>query len=120
MSFQNNIQVCHRCPRSRAHPSNGGCAGPCPCLADPQKRDIIDIAKAGDCPLKKFKPRRFPLLGDLLATVIRRTGLRWLYSKLFPRKDGKKCGEVGTPCHKRRVAINQVDEKVRDIISGAS
>jgi hypothetical protein len=42
------IQTCHRCKPWSQTQREGGCAGPCPCHFD--GRDIIDHAKAGECP----------------------------------------------------------------------
>lgn len=40
-----NITICHRCPHAQRP-----FAGRVPCLADPQRRDIIELATAGTCP----------------------------------------------------------------------
>jgi len=44
------VHVCHRCHRRQP-----ACVGPCACLADPAKRDIVAMATAGECPLNYFK-----------------------------------------------------------------
>lgn len=52
MAFALNIVICHRCPESQLRQT--GCNGPCACLADPERRDIIEHAESNDCPLDKY------------------------------------------------------------------
>ena len=46
-----NVRACNRC-RHRPRP----CAGPCPCAADPQSRNVGDLAAMGACPLGYHGP----------------------------------------------------------------
>lgn len=114
-----NLKQCRKCPRCQAQPANGGCRGPCACLAHPQREDIHKLAQAhadGDdeaCVLKRFK-RRW-LAGDIIATAIRRTGLKWLHWK-WRQLRNPNAPEDCRRCLKTREAINQVDEKVRNAV----
>jgi hypothetical protein len=49
MPWHENISTCVACKHGNAEKK---CAGACPCQADPRRRDIIELATAGDCPLK--------------------------------------------------------------------
>ena len=54
-----NISICHQC-KHRGPVTDGAC----PCLADPEKRDIVEHAEYTGCPEGKFpksdKPRPEP------------------------------------------------------------
>ena len=84
-SFTDRIKICHRCP-NRQDP----CHGPCPCLSD--GRDIIDHAKAGDCPLGRYTagantgPSAVAPLPDASTAWITTHG-RELWAELHDRPD---------------------------------
>lgn len=87
MSFDANIRACHACPLRQ-----GTCAGPCPCTVD--GRDIIDHAKAHDCPRGNYAARG---LGDVVARVLSVTGVAGVVKAVA----GKDCG-----CAKRQARLN--------------
>jgi hypothetical protein len=80
--------ICHACP-SRRRP----CAGPCPCLADHKKRDIVELVQLHFCPLGKFPNRR---LGSWLSLLARITGAKWLHyqGRRLVARAGKLLGLV--------------------------
>ena len=80
-----NLATCHRCP-NRGRP----CVGPCLCTIS--GRDIVEHAKAGDCPLDRFHaPDRSRGLGDTIAKITSAIGIT-------------PCGE----CSKRQQLLNQL------------
>lgn len=59
MTFAERLRVCHKCEH-RHRP----CRGPCPCLID--GKDIIEHARAGECPKGKYTE---PIQPGLVAKV---------------------------------------------------
>lgn len=94
MSLARNIEKCHRCRHRQAI-----CRGPCPCFADEDRRDIIELAQRHLCPLGKFPHRG---LGDWVAVLARFTGIKWLATR-WARSTGKKCG-----CSGRQEVLNAI------------
>lgn len=74
-----NIKTCHACEFRQKT-----CSGKCPCTID--GRDIIDHARANDCPKKKFSGKR---------TVFRRVQLTILARPETAAHRHKTCIESG-------------------------
>lgn len=64
-----NIQICHRCDSCQALSKNGGCVGPCACLADSERRDIIWHAENNDCPLGKYPGTIRRVIGSIVDAI---------------------------------------------------
>lgn len=63
-SYKDDIAACLGCPLRQAK-----CHGPCPCAVD--GRDIIDHAKAGDCPKSRYmaQPEAVAEIVEVTATT---------------------------------------------------
>lgn len=90
-----NVEICHHCefmPKA--------CNGPCPCLADPQRRNIFDLAAIYECPKHKFPARG---AGDLVKHVLDVTGIGPVAKKCIEKVTGKPCG-----CADRQAKLNRL------------
>jgi hypothetical protein len=97
--FSRNILTCHACPHRQA-----SCRGPCACLKD--NRDIIEHARAHDCPAEKFRARG---LGDTVAWILQRLGVAYLHRRFRARAaPAHAAGKSGCGCLQRREKLNDM------------
>ena len=96
----NAIQICHRCQHGPHGEGRTPCNGPCPCLADPARRDIGELAANHTCPLGLFTSRG---AGDTVAAVLDATGIGPLAKRVIEATTGKPCG-----CSGRQEALNKL------------